>query len=79
MLNRRAKERHNRVAHIFVERSVVLKDQVCHRREVLVEEFTQCFCIELFTDGGKASNIRKEDGAVGLFPAELQLLRVVRT
>lgn len=72
---RRPEEGDDGVPFVFVERSLVfVLDDVCHGRQVIVQQIDQLFRVaDLFGNGGKSLDVRKE-GCQVFFAAEFRFL-----
>ena len=80
VVERRVPERHDRVAHIFVDRALVLDDRVGHRRQEAVHQLRQALRVVLvgFRDRGEAAHVAEHDGHGPRLAAEHELLRRLR-
>ena len=56
-----AKQRHQSITEILIERATVRKDDVGHRREITVEQLHDLLRRRMFRDAREATNIGKED------------------
>ena len=61
---RHTKHGHDRIANVFVEHAVMLKDHVNHSREVIIEEFDGLLGAHAFRYAGKTADVRKDDGGL---------------
>ena len=67
-------ERHDRVAHVLVDRAAIAQHQVGHRRQEAVHEPRQAVRIELLGDAREAAHVGEHHGDLALLAAELQQL-----
>src|SRR5687768_15623488 len=77
VVHRRAPERHDRVADVFVERAAVgAADHRAHLGQVLVDVVAQLLGLERLGDAGKAAHVRKQYGELGAARRHAVLPRV---
>ena len=77
IVKRRVPEGHDRVAHIFVDRSRLLENEVGHRRQIFVEKGRKLDRGEAFGQGREGSDVAEHQGEVALLAAKLQVLRML--
>src|SRR5258707_11456487 len=65
LFERSAPKGHHRVTNVFIECAAMLKDDLSHVGEILIEEKGQFLGVELFRDGGEAANVAEHDGDFG--------------
>ena len=77
---RRVPERHDGVAHVFVDRALAVDDGVGQRRQEAVHQRGEALRIVLvdFRDRGEAADVAEHDGHVARLAAEHELLRRLR-
>jgi hypothetical protein len=80
VVERRIPERHDGVAHIFVDGALSRQDRVGQRRQEPVHQRGQALRIMLvgFRDGGEAPDVGEHDGHLALFAAKLEFFRRLR-
>ena len=80
VVERRIPERHDGVAHIFVDGALAIEDGVGQRRQEAVHQRRQPLRIALegFRDGGEAANVGEHDRHLALLAAELEFFRRLR-
>ena len=80
VVERRVPERHDGVAHIFVDGALAREDRVGQRRQETVHQRGQALRIVLegFRDGGEAADVGEHDGHLALLAAEHELFRRLR-
>ena len=80
VVERRVPERHDGVAHVFVDRALAVDDGVGQRREEAVHQRGQTLRIVLvdLRDRGEAADVAEHDRHVARFAAEHELLRRLR-
>jgi hypothetical protein len=69
-------ERHDAVAHIFIDGPLLLGDDLGHRRQEGVHEACRCSGIHAFGAGGETTDVAKHDGHLPRLATEDELLRV---
>ena len=74
---RRAPERHHRVADELVERAAVVEDDLRHRAQVLVQHGHHLLGGELLRERGEAADVAEEDGERHALPAQHQVVVLV--
>jgi len=62
LIQRRAEDGHNGVAHVFVEQTLVLEHLVRHGGEIFIQQLDQFFRRQFFGNGCKTPDIGKQDG-----------------
>ncbi len=77
IVERRIPERHDGVAHVFVDRALLPQDDVGHRRQIFVEERREFDRGEAFGQRGERPDVAEHQSQLALLPAELQLLRML--
>ena len=80
VVERRVPERHDRVAHVFVDGALAIDDGVGERREEAVHQRGQALRIVLvdLRDRGEAADVAEHDRHVARLAAEHELLRRLR-
>ena len=80
VVERRVPERHDRVAHVFVDGALAVDDGVGQRRQEAVHQRCQALRIVLvdFRDRGEAAHVAEHDRHLALLAAEHELLRRLR-
>ena len=80
VVKRRVPERHDGVAHVFVDVALARQDRVGQRRQEPVHQRGQALRIVLvgFRDGGEAADVGEHDGHLALLAAEHELFRRLR-
>src|SRR6266496_2332927 len=77
VLHRRSPKCHDGVAHVLVERTLVLAaDDGAHLGQVLVDVLAQMFGAERLGNAGKAAYVGKQDGELGVARLHVVLFRV---
>ena len=73
-------ERHDGVAHIFVDIALAREDRVGQRRQEAVHQRRQALRIVLvgFRNGGEAADVGEHDGHFTILAAEDELFRRLR-
>lgn len=69
-LERRVPERHDAIAHVFVDEAARLLDDIGERREEAVDQSGQFLRVEFLGNSGKAADIGKQDREVAHAAAE---------
>ena len=62
MRNRRAEERHDIVAHVFVDVAALVLDGLAEAREAAVHQRMHLLRVELFAELREAAHVREEHG-----------------
>ena len=77
VVERRVPERHDGVAHIFVDGALAVEDRVGERRQEAVHQRGQALRVALvgLRDRGEAAHVGEHDGHLALLAAEHQLFR----
>ena len=80
VVDRRIPERHDRIAHVLVDRSLAIENGVGQRRQKSVHQRGETLRIVLveFRNRGEASDVGKHYRHLALFPAEHELFRRLR-
>ena len=80
VVDRRVPERHDGVAHIFVDGTLARQDCIGQRGQEPVHQFGQALRVVLvgFRDGGEAADVGEHDGHLALFAAKHELFRRLR-
>ena len=80
VVERRVPERHDRVAHVFVDGALAIDDGVGQRRQEAVHQRRQALRIVLvdLRDRGEAAHVAEHDRHVARLAAEHELLRRLR-
>ena len=80
VVERRVPERHDGVAHVFVDRALARQDRVGQRRQEPVHQRGEALRIVLvgFRDRGEAAHVGEHDGHLALLAAEHELFRRLR-
>ena len=80
VVERRVPERHDGVAHIFVDGALALEDRVGQRRQEAVHQRGEALRIALvgLRDRGEAAHVGEHDGHLALLAAEHELFRRLR-
>ena len=80
VVERRVPERHDGVAHIFVDGALAVEDRVGQRRQEAVHQRGQALRIVLvgLRDRGEAAHVGEHDGHLALLAAEHELFRRLR-
>ena len=80
VVERRVPERHDGVAHVFVDGALAVEDRVGQRRQEAVHQRGQALRIVLvgLGDRGEAAHVAEHDGHLALLAAEHELLRRLR-
>ena len=72
IVERRVPERHDGVAHIFVDRAFPVEHGVGHRRQIFVEEMGELRRVEPLRDGRKRADVAEQQRQFALQAAELE-------
>jgi len=72
LVHRSAKDGHDGIADIFVEKSLIFEDDIGHGRQILIEEVYEFLRGQLFRNGGEATDIGKHDGKILLVAPQFQ-------
>ena len=80
VVERRVPERHDGVAHVFVDGALAIEDRVGERRQETVHQRGQALRVVLvgLRDRGEAAHVGEHDGHLALLAAEHQLFRRLR-
>ena len=80
VVERRVPERHDGVAHVFVDGALAVEDGVGQRRQEAVHQRGEALRVVLvgFRDRGEAAHVGEHDGHLALLAAEHQLFRRLR-
>ena len=79
VVERRIPERHDAIAHVFVDGALSIEDHVGHRREESIDQRGESLRIplELFGDRGESSDIREKQGHFPHLATEHQPFRLI--
>ena len=80
VVERRVPERHDGVAHVFVDGALAREDRVGQRGQESVHQRREALRIALvgLRDRGEAPDVAEHDGHLALLAAEHELLRRLR-
>ena len=78
IVQRRVPERHDAIADIFVDRALVARDDLRHRRQKMVHEMGQGLRIHPFREGREAPDVAEHDRHDPHLAAERELFRMAR-
>ena len=80
VVERRVPERHDGVAHVFVDGALAIEDGVGQRRQEAIHQRGEALRIVLvgFRDRGEAAHVGEHDGHLALLAAEHELFRRLR-
>ena len=80
VVERRVPERHDGVAHVFVDGALAVEDRVGQRRQETVHQRGEALRIVLvgLRDRGEAAHVGEHDGHLALLAAEHELFRRLR-